>query len=105
MIIPRARSRTAEFAAAVAEVERQLVPDVVRIRFTLGEDWTGDPAVFFKIVVPDDVFTSGRISPVSLRISQAITLTVEPLEEWGVMPYFNYRSESGQAKMNEPAWA
>lgn len=81
------------------------MPDVVRIRYTLGEDWTGDPAVFFEIVVSDEVFASGTILPVSDRVQRAIRTTIEPLEEWGVMPYFNYQSESEQAKMNEPAWA
>jgi hypothetical protein len=43
----------AQFASAVSEVEQMLLPEVVRIRYTLGNDWTGEPAVFFKIVLTD----------------------------------------------------
>ena len=39
---------------AGVELARQaLAPDVVRIRFNVGEDWTGDPALFFRVVLTD----------------------------------------------------
>ena len=94
-----------QFAAAVAEVERQLVPDVLRIRFTLDEDWTGDPAVHFRILLPDDVVEFGKILPATRKIQEAIEGNIEPFEQWGVWPYYDYRGASEQAEFNEPAWA
>lgn len=47
---------------------------------------------------------SGYLS-VTDRVSKTIVREVEPLEEWGVLPYFNFRSQSEQAKLNEPALA
>ena len=105
MTIPRASSHKTQLAAAVADVERQLVPDVVSIRFTLGEDWAGDPAVFFMVVLPDAVATKARILAATNKISETIERSIEPLEQWGVLPYFRYRSQSEQAQLNEPAWA
>jgi hypothetical protein len=105
VVIPRAFAQQGEFAAAVAEVERQLHPRVVRIRYTLGDDWSGDPAVFFRIVLPDDASTRDRLLSATNDIEAAIVQRIEPLEQWGVLPYFNFRSQSEQAQLNEPAWA
>jgi len=30
---------------------------------------------------------------------------VQPLEEWGVLPYFDFRTQSEQARIEEPARA
>jgi hypothetical protein len=107
--IPRAVLQRTQFAAAVAEVERQLIPDVLRIRFTLDEDWAGDPAVHFRIVLPDNVVEFGKILPATDKIEEMIERNIEPFEQWGVWPYYDYRSASEQAELqaqfNSPAWA
>jgi hypothetical protein len=77
----------------------------VRIRYTLGEDWTGDPAVFFRITLPDDAPSSDHLFGTSDGISTAIEQRMEPLEQWGVLPYYRFRRQSEQAQPNEPAWA
>lgn len=105
MVIPRASVREAEFASAVAEVERMLHPQVLRIRYTLGNDWTGEPAVFFRIVLADASTTPDQLWNVTNRASTLLVQRVEPLEQWGVLPYFNFRSESEQAVLREEAWA
>jgi hypothetical protein len=105
VILPRAYTQESEFAAAVAAVEEQLRPSVVRIRFTFGDDWSGERSVFFKIVLSDAATARDRLLDVTKRASAAIVEQVEPEEQWGVFPYFNYRSQSEQAELNEPAWA
>ncbi len=30
---------------------------------------------------------------------------LQPLEQWGVLPYFSFRSQSEQAVLQEEAWA
>ena len=35
--------RLERFDRKVREIEEKLQPDVVRIRYNVGEDWTGDP--------------------------------------------------------------
>jgi hypothetical protein len=42
---------------------------------------------------------------VTNKASTAIVQQVEPLEQWGVLPYFNFRSQSEQAALQEEAWA
>jgi len=105
VVVPKAFAQQGQFAAAVAEVEQQLQPRVVRIRYTLGEDWTGDPAVFFRITLPDDAPRTDHLFGTADGISTAIEQRIEPLEQWGVLPYFRFRRQSEQARLNEPAWA
>jgi hypothetical protein len=105
VIIPRAHAEQEQFAAAIAEVERQLHPDVVYIRHSLGNDWTGEPSVFFRVLLSDAAGTRDQLLNVTNRIETAIVWQVEPLEQWGVLPSFNYRSQSEQAAMKEEAWA
>jgi hypothetical protein len=40
---------------------------------------------------------------VSNQVQRAIVQQVQPLEEWGVLPYFNFRSQSEQANLKQPA--
>jgi hypothetical protein len=102
VVLTRAFLQQAQFAAAVAEVERQLYPDALRIRFTVDEDWTGDPAVHFRILLPDEVCESGKILPATRKIREKIEKDIDPMEEWGVMPYYRYRGASEQAKFAAP---
>ena len=105
MIVPRALVQPEQFASAVSEAERMLGSGVVRVRYKLGNDWTGDPAVFFRVLLSDAASPRDQLRKVASHVETEIVRQVEPLEQWGVYPYFNYRSQSEQAEMNEPAWA
>jgi len=94
-----------QFKAATARAARRLAPDVVSIIPTLGNDWSGEPAVFFMVILSDVASSRERLLSVTDRVSKAIVGELEPLEEWGVLPYFNFRSQSEQAKLNEPTLA
>jgi hypothetical protein len=105
VIVPRAHANQGQFAASVAQVERQLHPHVIHIRHTFGNDWNGEPAVFFKILLSDAASRRDQLLDITNQISAAIVQQVEPLEQWGVLPYFNFRSQSEQAVLKEEAWA
>jgi len=89
---------------AFRRAERTLAPDVVRIRYTLGADWTGEPSIFFKIVLSDDASRESKLSETAQRVSVRILSEVN-VEELGLNSYFNFRSLSEQNQINEPAWA
>ncbi|MGA3099139.1 MAG: hypothetical protein ABSF25_22000 [Bryobacteraceae bacterium] len=72
---------------------------------TLGNDWTGEPAVFFMVILSDSASRGDGLLNITDQVSQAIARQVEPLEKWGVLPYFNYRSQSEQAKLDQPTLA
>ncbi len=104
MIVPKAFARQGEFAAAVAAVETQLRPQVVRIQHTFGDDWTGEPSVFFMVILSDSASRRERLLTIANEVSTALVQQIAPLEEWGVLPYFSFRSQSEQVKL-EPSVA
>lgn len=99
---PMAFAQQARFEAAVARAARRLAPRVVSIIPTLGSDWTGDPAVFFMVILTDAASRRDQLLNVSRQVQQTIVQEVQPLEQWGVLPYFNFRSQSEHAKLNQP---
>ena len=91
------------FQAAVKRCEKRLASHgVVSIIPTLGNDWSGEPAVFFMIILADSASKRDRLLSITNQVSQTIVEEVQPWEEWGVLPYFNFRSQSEQAKLDQP---
>jgi len=102
--IARAFVQQAEFFAAVAQAASALPTKIVSVTPSLGTDWNGESAVFFEIVLADGT-PRGQLLSLTKQISQAIVQQVQPLEEWHVLPYFNFRTQSEQARINELARA
>jgi hypothetical protein len=102
-MVPAAIVQQSEIDLKVREVEGALKPDVRHIRYEIGEDWSGQWAIFFRIVMSDEAAT--------LRLREVATKVVWRLAErldfaaLGVFPYHNFRSESEQATLREEAWA
>jgi len=103
--VPTAFAQQARFQAAVARAAQRLTPHVVSVTPTLGNDWSGEPAVFFMVILADAASRRDQLLNISNQVEQAIVQEVQPLEQWGVLPYFNFRSQSEQAKLNQPALA
>ena len=94
-----------ELAAAIADVERMLAPEVVRIRYTTGNDWSGEPAIYFRVLLSDPASRPDRLHEVTKTIVARISQQVDPLQSWGLVPYFKFRSQSEQAVIQEETWA
>ena len=105
MYLPRAFAQQPLFQAAVARAAQRLAPQVVNIMPTLGNDWRGEPAVFFMVILADAASRRDQLLRVTNQASAFIVQQVQPLEEWGVLPYFNFRSQSEQARINQHALA
>ena len=104
MIVPRAFVNQTEIGASVERAAQLLYPDVVRIRYQFGEDWTGDPSLFFRVLISDEASRQQNLRELSQRITATLRGQVQA-EEQGVSVYFNLRSVSEQEQLNEPAWA
>ncbi len=87
----------------VARAANALAPDVVRIRYSVGEDWNGSPAVFFRVVLSDNASLRKHLREATQRVTSTVFLEVRP-DELGLQRYFNFRSVSEQAKLQEEAW-
>jgi hypothetical protein len=103
MYLPSAVTKQSEIQGAINEVERNLAPDVVRIRYEIGEDWSGQWAIFFRVVLTDDA-AKHRLRDVAARVVWGLARQLD-FPSMGVFPYHNFRSVSEQAALQEPAWA
>lgn len=84
-------------------VARELAPDVVRIRFRIDKDWVEDPAIFFLVVLSDDASRSERLGEVADRAETIIRDRLH-LDELGHISYFNFRSASEHAQLEDAPW-
>ncbi len=99
MDIAKAFAHQAQFLAAVAQVA--LPPQVLSVTPTLGTDWNGESAVFFDVILADNSVPRSELLALTKQIRWDIVRGIRPLEEWGVLPYFNFLTESEQARMQE----
>ena len=90
---------------ALSQVEEKLRPEVVRIRFSRDEDWSGSPALLFRVGIFDEATRSKDLAALTHRISSEISdsLSLHDLEYW---PYFNFRtrSECEEERFKSPEW-
>ena len=105
MNIARAFVQQTQLDEAVGNLKPELGSDVVTLRYTLGQDWSGEPAIFFRVVLSDRASRRDQLRSATNQIENAIMRRLQPLEEWGVLPYFSFRSMAEQAALQEEAWA
>jgi hypothetical protein len=103
MYLPSAVTRRAEIEAAMQQVAHALAPDVVRIRYDIGEDWSGEWAIYFKVVLSDEA-AKRKLRDARAKIVWGLAGRLD-FPSLGVTPYHNFRSVSEQAALQEPAWA
>jgi len=103
MQMPPAVTKQAEIDAAIQHVLQTTGPDVVRIRYDFGEDWSGQWAIFFRIVLSDDA-AERRLGEAADKVVWGLARQLD-FPGMGVFPYHNFRSVSEQETLQEPAWA
>jgi hypothetical protein len=103
MYIARAIAQQPQFHAAVAEIA--LPPEVLSLTARLDTDWNGNDAVFFQVVLRDNAVPRAQLLSFTKKISQAIINQLDPNQEWGVWPYFDFLTQSELARMKQPVWA
>ena len=103
MYAPLAVTKQREIEDAIQAVQQSIGPDVVRIRYEIGEDWSGQWAIFFRIVLTDEA-AKHRVGEIARQILWGLAGQLN-FAVLGVFPYHNFRSESEQAALQEPAWA
>ena len=87
----------------VDQIAKDFAPDVIRIRFHVGEDWAEEPAVFFRILLSDAASQPGRLFPVTRAVRQRLHDDLG-FPNPDLLPYFRFRSQSEQAAIQDPAW-
>jgi hypothetical protein len=103
-LVPGSFVHQGKIETAVERAATALAPEVVRIRYSFGEDWSGAGAVFFRVVLTDSASRRNHLREIAKRVSTTLFSEVKP-DELGLQVYFNFRSASEQAKLQEPTWA
>jgi hypothetical protein len=102
LIAPIGAARRPQINAAITEVVKEFSPDVVHIRYDLKPDWSGDPAVYFRVLLSDEA--SSKPGVVSRKLEKRMEELLDFL--WlELFAYYNFRSVSEQAVLQEKSWA
>ena len=87
----------------IDRVVQDLAPNVVRIRFHTGQDWSEHPAMYFRIVLSDEASRPERLAAVVGNVRSRLFDSLG-LSESERIPYFRFRSQGEQTTLGEAAW-
>jgi len=104
-MVPTSFVHQTQLANEIAKAIRKLGKETVRVNYSLGTDSTGEPSIFFRIVLTDAASREDKLAEVTGRIATIFFDEVRPQENWGLLPYFSFRSKSEQDRRNDPEWA
>jgi len=94
-----------QLTADIEKAIRKLPKEVVRVRYSFGMDSTDEPAIYFRVVISDAASREDVLFKVTSRIEKILSEQIRPLEDWGMLAYFNFRNQSEQKELNDPDWA
>jgi hypothetical protein len=104
-MVPTGFVHQTQLANEIEKAKRKLGKEAVRVNYSLGTDSTGESSIFFRIVLTDAASREDKLAEVTGRIAKALFDEVRPYENWGLLPYFSFRSKSEQEERNDPEWA
>jgi hypothetical protein len=104
-MVPSGFVHKGQLDAEIKDAVSKLGPEVVHVAYSLGPDSTGEPSIFFRVVLADAATREDTLTEVTGRITTILFDEVRPIENWGLHPYFNFRSESEQQRRRDPEWA
>jgi hypothetical protein len=102
-IVPRGLVTQNEIRAGVERAQVALTPDVIRIRYSIAPDWTGEESLFFRVLLSDHAAKENQSRATTQRITLEILNAVKA-EDLGLQTYFNFRTESEQRQLKEATW-
>ena len=104
MQVPVEASKQEAVKAAIDEVVEALAPKIVHIRSNFGEDWMGNPALFFRVLLSDEASKDENLHPTARRVYQLMDERMDALD-LNVHSHFNFRSLSEQRNLKDTDWA
>lgn len=104
-MVPTAFVHQTQLSDEIERTTGKLGEDVVRTKYSIGTDSTGEPSIFFRIVLTDAASREDRLADVTSRIAAILFNEIRPHDNWGLFPYFSFRSESEQQQRNDAEWA
>jgi hypothetical protein len=105
MLRARGVTQAAELQKKLNGIMPQPSPGVVKWRHTFGNDWTGDPAIFFWVTLTDEASKKDNLSKATEAFRNEFGRRIDFQNDWDLIPYFNFRSESEQAILKGEVYA
>jgi hypothetical protein len=106
MLTPSGTVHQAQIADIVERAKAKLDKNEVRrVLYSIGVDSSGEMSIFFRILLTDEASQEERLGDVTTRVSTILFDELHPYENWGILPYFSFRSESEQRRHYDAAWA
>jgi hypothetical protein len=99
MILPLPLTKQELIRSAIAVAMREFAPDVKRITYEISQDWTGEWALFFRVLISDEAAPD-----ITKRVTWRMTDLID-LPNLELFPYFTFKSLAEQAEHPEPVWA
>ena len=101
--VPQAQLRQ-DVEQAIQIIKASHPSDIANIAYSIGTDATDDAAIFFRILLTDAASKEDRLGEVTGRVAMELFDAINPIEGWGLNPYFNFRSQSEQRGRKDPDW-
>ena len=98
-------SQGAEIEKKLNGIMSQPSPGVVRWRHTFETDWSGDPAINFWGILSDEASKRENLLRSIGEFKNVVSQHVDLFNDWGLIPYFHFRSESEQAVLQDEDYA
>jgi hypothetical protein len=105
MVVPSGYINQAHLAAEIERVRQKLGPEVVHLKYSVGPDTGGEASIYFWIVLTDSASRRENLGDVTEKIVTLFFDELHPYENWGLNPYFSFRSQSEHAVHHELEWA
>jgi hypothetical protein len=104
-IVPSGFVHQGQLDAEIKSILQKLGPEAVHAVYSVGTDSTGEPSIFFRIILADAAAKEDTLVDTTRRITSVLFDGLRPIENWGLHPYFNFRSQAEQRRRNDPEWA
>ena len=88
----------------VKAAEEKFAPDVIRIRYHSGFDWSGDPAIFFRVLLSDNASLRESLGDIARRVNSELSDELLRMGDYEHIPYSTFRSKSEQDQLKDPQW-
>jgi hypothetical protein len=87
----------------VKAAEEKFAPDVIRIRYHTGFDWSGDPAIFFRVLLSDNASLRENLGEIARRVDSELSDELLRIGDYDI-PYSTFRSKTEQDRLKDPQW-
>lgn len=104
-MLPAGLAQQAQLDLEIQSAIGKLGEEAAHVSYGLGADSTGEPSVFFRIVLTDAAAREEALADVTGRIATLLFDELRPMQNWGLHAYFNFRSYSEHQSRKDPEWA